>query len=240
MWWENLQTALRLTFVAVMALVASAALPAQASFVQFNSRAAFDGLGPYIAVDWGVFGPAGTLISTPDSRVVGPLTVSVASSEGVLSRHDEGVGFTGTFSPGDHLLTDAGSLSDTFLVSFAAPVAGFGTQIVIHSRTGAYTGGVELFSASNTLLYTATFSGNNTGAEDNSAPFVGVLSDLPDISYLNFFIDQPGFFPDRSGDLAINRLDVLQAVPEPSMLGLLVIVLAIAAFGYGRRSTRPM
>lgn len=235
--WENLKTALRLMSVVVVALIAGASHPAQAGFVQFNSRATFDGLGPYVAVDWGVFGPAGTLISTPDSRVVGPLTVSVASSQGELARHDEGVGFTGTFSPGDHLLTDAGSLSDTFLVSFATPVAGFGTQIVIHSRTGAYTGGVQLFSASNVLLYTATFSGNNTGAEDNSAPFVGVLSDLSNISYLNFFIDQPGFFPDRSGDLAINRLDVLQAVPEPSMLGLLVLVLTVMAFRRGRRST---
>jgi hypothetical protein len=37
--------------------------------------------------------------------------------------------------------------------------------------------------------------GVHTLAEDNSAPFVGVTSDLNDISYAKFWIDQPGFFP---------------------------------------------
>src|SRR5258706_11948615 len=96
--------------------------PAQANFIQYNSRAAFDALGPFNAVDWSVFGPSPSTIITPNSRVVGGMTIGVASSQGELWRRDEGNGFTGTFALGDHLLTDAGSESDSLIVSFGSPV----------------------------------------------------------------------------------------------------------------------
>ena len=173
------------------AAILSVPQPAAASFVQYNSRAAFDALGSYIGVDWGVFGPAGTTISTPDDRTVSGLTIGVASSQGVLARVDEGNGYVGDFAPGDHLLTDDGSESDSFIVSFGTPVRGFGTQVDAHYITGAYTGEIQVFGAADQLLYTADFAGTRTGAEDNSAPFVGVLSSLPDISFVAFLINQP-------------------------------------------------
>ena len=201
----------------VLGLAAVLPRPADAAFVQFNSRATFDALGPFVAVDWGVFGADGTTISTPDSRTVGPLTVGVSSSQGALMRADEGVSFTGTFAPGDHLLTDAGSESDTFIVRFDSPVKGFGTQIDAHYQSGPFTGFVEVFSAASALLFTADFSGVATTDEDNSAPFVGILSSAADISFARFFVDQPDPL-DPAGALAINRLDVL--VPEPVTLAL--------------------
>lgn len=206
----------------------SAPQPAAASFIQYNSRAAFDALGNYTGVDWGVFGPAGTTISTPDYRTVGGLTIGVASSQGVLARVDEGNGYVGDFAPGDHLLTDAGSESDSFIVSFGTPVRGFGTQVDAHYISGPYTGEIDVFGAANQLLYTADFSGDRTGAEDNSAPFVGVLSSVPDISYVSFLINQtqPGP-PPQSGAVVINRLDVLTAVPEPMSVALLFPALAV-------------
>ncbi len=216
----------------VVALAALAATPgtAAASVVQYGSRAGFDTLGAFIPVDWGVFGPAGAVISTPDFRTVDGLTIGVGSSQGVLARHDEGIDFVGDFAPGDHLLTDAGSKSDSFIVSFGTPVRGFGTQIDPHYMTGLFSGVVDVFSAANALLYAAAFSGNATAAQDNSAPFVGVLSSLADISYAVFWINQPNpMLPPQSGALAINRLDVI-AIPEPTSLALsLAGLLGLAA-----------
>jgi hypothetical protein len=211
--------------IALAALAASTA-PAAASFVFVGSRAALHLLGPTTSIDWGVYGPFGTTISTPDFRTVGPVTVGVASSQGVLSRHDEGTDFNGDFAPGDHLLTDAGSESDTFIVSFATPVRGFGTQMEADFITGAWTGEIELFDTSNTLIDTILTSGTRGTAEDNSAPFFGILSSSANISYAVFWVDQnPSNLPARSGAVAINTLDVLgtAAVPESSSIALLAM-----------------
>lgn len=220
-----LASSLTAGMVTLAALVVAPGTSA-ASVVQYGSRAAFDALGGYTPVDWGAFGPAGTMISTPDSRTFGGLDVGVGSSQGVLARHDEGTDFSGDFAPGDHLLTDAGSKSDSFIIRFGTPVSGFGTQIDPHYMTGLFSGVVDVFSAANTLLYAAAFSGDATMAQDNSAPFVGVLSSLADISYAEFWINQTDpNLPPRSGALAINRLDVI-AVPEPASLMLMLAGLA--------------
>lgn len=219
-------------------LALSLSVPAHAAFVQYNNRATFDALGPFVGVDWGVFGPDGTVISTPDSRVVSGLTIGVASSQGVLKRYDEGTSFTGNFAVGDHLLGDAGSESDSFIIRFGSPVKGFGTQVDSHYIRGPYNGSIDLFSAGNNLLFTADFSGTNTFAEDNTAPFVGVTSDLSNISFAIFKIDQsfdPNI-PAEAGSLLINRLDVIAGVPEPSPLAILgSAVMAFFAFGFFRR-----
>jgi len=216
-------------------LASGVSQPAEAAFVQYASRATFDALGPFVAVDWGIFGPTGTNISTPDSRIVGGITVGVGSSQGQLFRLDEGSGFTGTFAIGDHLLADGGSQSDTFIVRFGAPVWGFGTQIDAHYISGLFTGNIDVYSAANALLYTANFSGDNTLAQDNSAPFVGVTSSLKDISYARFFVDQTDpALPAKAGALAINRLDV--RVPEPSTFALLAsAILGFLGLGFLRR-----
>ena len=217
--------------IAMVALVASTA-PASASLVVVNSRATFHTLGPITSIDWGVYGPFGTTISTPDFRTVGPVTVGVASSQGELSRHDEAADYTADFAPGDHLLTDAGSESDTFIVSFGTPVRGFGTQMEADFITGAWTGGIDLFDASNTLIGTVLTSGIRGTAEDNSAPFYGVISSAADISYAFFFVNQnPANLPPRSGAVAINTLDVLgtAAVPESSSIS--VLAMALLCFG---------
>ena len=222
-----------------VAVVAGLSAPAQAAFVQYGNRATFDALGPHVAVDWSVFGPDGTVISTPDSRTVGGITVGVASSQGVLKRYDEGTSFTGNFAVGDHLLGDDGSESDSFIVSFGSPVRGLGTQVDSHYIRGAYSGRIDFFSATNVLLFSAPFAGNNTFAQDNTAPFVGVTSNLANISYAAFLIDQsfdPNL-PSFAGSLLINRLDVLK-VPEPSSLALMCTAL-MGIFGFGFLRRKP-
>jgi hypothetical protein len=210
----------RLAGLAAALLASCLAFPmqAKAALIQVGSRAA---LGSTLSIDWGVFGPDGTGISTPDSRTVSGVTVTVASSQGALDRHDEGTSFFGDFAMGDHLLTDAGSESDTFLVSFGSPVRGFGTQVDADPAfiTGPFTGFVRVFSPSSQLLSTLSFSGTQLGLENDTAPFVGALSTSADIGFLAFFVNLPaGHFPSVAGALAINTLDVPVPVPASAVL----------------------
>jgi hypothetical protein len=214
----------------VLALFGTGGVPhsADAALIVFNSRPAFDALGQVTSVDWGVFDAGGTGISTPAFETVGPLTVGVHSTQGVLARKDEGTQFIGDFAVGDHLLTDGGSESDSFIVSFGAPVVGFGTQIEPDYIRGAFTGDIKVFSPTGVLLGDIPISGNATNAEDNSAPFYGIVSSIADIGFAEFLVDQQlPLLP--AGAVAINTMDVLMdvLVPEPSSLALL----ATAIFG---------
>ena len=176
------------------------------------------------------------MISTPAFSTIGGLSIGVTSSQGALARYDEGTDFFGDFAVGDHPLTDAGSESDSFIVSFGTPVRGFRhpNRSPLHT-TGPFSGEVDVFSATHALLYAAGFSVVATTAEDNSAPFVGVLSSSPDISFAAFLINQPNpSLPPQSGALAINRLDVLVA-PEPASLVLMLI--GLIGVGALRRRT---
>lgn len=225
------------TAVAVATTAASMA-PADASLMVYNSRAAFFGLSSHMSIDWGVYGPAGTGISTPDSRTVYGLTFHVSSSQGLLDRHDESTDYTGNFAIGDHLLTEASSQSDSFIVSFdSQTVYGFGMQVEPDSASGVWNGGIDVYDAANMLLGTVAINGNKTGAEDNTAPFYGILSPAGDIKYAVFWIDQSAdpFLPPKAGDIAINRMDVL--VPEPGTLALFGAAL-FGAVRLRRRSVR--
>lgn len=201
-----------------------------ASVVKYGSRSTFDALGSYVPVDWGVFGPTGTLISTPDSRTVGGQMIQVSSSQGELQVGKEGTDFHGDFAAGEHLLMDAGSKSDSFVLGFGKPVLGFGTQIDPHYKTGRFRGRVEVFDANNDLLYETHFRGRNKRSENGSARFVGLVSSSADISYAEFWIRQKSrVLPRLSGALAIDRVDVLlpeptpsRAVPEPASLVLML------------------
>lgn len=205
-----------------IAVAAALATSASASITVYTSRSAFDSLGAITAIDWSVYGPAGTTISTPDFRTVPPVTIGITSSQGALMRHDEGTDYTGDFAPGAHLLSDAGSESDSFSVFFSSPVQGLGTQIESHYITGAWTGSIDIFDSAHTMIASVPISGTKGAAEDNSAPFYGILSSSADIGAVSFFVDQTLPPPDeRSGAVAINRLDVLAFVPEASSLSFL-------------------
>ncbi len=225
--------------IAVAAVTAAITTEAADAFAIYNSRTAFDAMA-HITVDWGIYGPAGTVISTPENRMVGGITLHIASSQGQLLRRNEGTDFTGDFSMGDHLITEDDSLSDSFLVGFdSQTVHGFGMQIEPNLTTGHWSGGIDLYNAANILIGTVAISGDKTGAEDGSAPFFGVVSPSSSISYANIWIDQSSnsVLPPKAGDIAINTMDVL--VPEASSMTLLAAgLLGLAAFGWRRRSVR--
>jgi hypothetical protein len=230
----------RLTSAAALVACAIAG-SANASLTVYTSRATFDALGTF-PVDWSIYGPAGTFISTPDFRTVNGLTLHVASSQGSLLRRDEGTDFTGDFAIGDHLITEDDSLSDSFLVGFdSATVRGFGMQIEPNLLTGAWNGGIDIYNSANVKIGTVLISGNKTGAEDDSAPFYGIVSSNADISFVNIWIDQSynPSLPAKAGDIAINTMDVLAAVPEPSSMALAATALmGLAGFSFRKRSAR--
>lgn len=225
------------------ACVATSAFFAQVSsalpgYFQVHNRANFAALpGRHILVDWSSFGPAGTIISTPDTRAfptgAGPEYVGVSSSQGALAIHQEGVDYTGDFLPGEYLLTDAGSQSDSFVIHFNPGVLAFGFQVDPHYITGPWTGSIKL-----DVHYglTIPISGIANDAEDGSAPFIGFVNNRPGINSVTVTINQtdPGL-PQRAGALAINMMDVI--VPEPPSIALAAAAL-MALAGYRRRSGR--
>jgi hypothetical protein len=209
--------------VKVLAAAAACAMfsaAANAALVEYTSRAAFDAAySNRKTIDWSVFGPAGTIISTPDQRMTNGIMVGVGSSQGVLARHDEGTDFTSDFLPGEHLLTDAGSQSDTFIVRFGNPIAGFGVQIESDALSGPWTGSIDLFDSSDVNIGHITIGGTRGTAEDGSSPFYGLVLDTADLSYAMFWVDNPDIFPGKSGSLALGPMEVVTGVPEaPGLL----------------------
>jgi len=216
-----------------LGLVIALGASAQANVVQVFSRAAVGNT----TFSFGSFGPAGTVLSTPVFEPGGPGTVGVSSSSGTLYIKQQGTDWNGNFAPGDFLLAQQDDdRSDTFIVSFAGkPVLGVGTQIQPASGFyGTFTGNMELFGAGAVLLGTVSVTGDSTSAGDNSAPFIGAISNVP-IAFIEFDV-ATGFpnFP-VEGDLAINDL-TLRVVPEPATLAILgPTLLGLAALRRRRR-----
>lgn len=201
---------------------------ASATLVQVSSRAA---LNADVAVSWGAFGPSGTSLQCFCSTPVGPLTVGINGTSGLLDRADEGANYTGNFAVGNALLVQP-FISDELFVSFTSPVSATGTQIQpLGSSTGtapfsgligSFTGNVRVFT-NDGMDAQFSVAGTSTLAEDNSAPFIGVVSTTNDIVGLGFFANtgNPSF--PSAGNLAINELDVrIPAVPEPASALLLI------------------
>lgn len=122
-------------------------------------------------IDWGQLGPPFTTLTSPVSWTSTMGATGTASDLATLERRDEGNGWVGIFAPGDHLLwnQDNGNPID---IHFNTPISLGGAQIQ-DDFFGVYMGCIQAlgsFGASPIFCV----SGNNTGAEDNSAPFIGI------------------------------------------------------------------
>ncbi len=105
-----------------------------------------------------------------------------------------------------------------FSISFAQPVFGAGTQIAVDISNLEVETFITAFDTTNNLLGSFSVLSTSSLALDNSAVFLGVRSDTPNISRLIFSSSNPEY------GLAINKVSII-AIPEPTL------TLAILAFG---------
>jgi PEP-CTERM motif len=174
----------------------------------YTSRGAFPGND---SLDWGQLGPSFTVITAPFTATsVGGLTITVTQpGNASFERRDEGNGWNGIFTLGEHLLWNQDTTAE---MDFSqAPIAGFGTAIQADSF-GPYSGTLEAFDGA-TLLGSITVSADNTGGDTGTAPFAGITDSVAEINRIVITTNQGGF--------AIDSLSLLTSVPEPASLALL-------------------
>jgi PEP-CTERM motif len=172
-------------------------------------------------VDWGVLGPSFASVSnsfTTPVPGIGGLNITGSQAGGDFARIDQGSGeWNGNFGAGESLLWSVFGGPMTF--TFNAAIMGFGTQIEADDL-GAFTAQIEAFDATNALLGVFSRSGVATANGDDSAMFLGILSDTADIRSIRLSLTSSGGGLGDISDFAINGPSV-EPVPEPTTMLLL-------------------
>lgn len=180
--------------------------------------------------DWSAAGPISVEISNPFSIASnsGLLTATVQSATTFLVLFQPAF-WNGNFAPGDYVLFTQFAPADHIEIWFSSPVSGVGTQVQAFFF-GDFTATLEVFDASNVLTGTFSLPGISDSAGDGSAIFLGAF-DPAGIGHVEYSV----LSPTGRNEFAINRLDVVSTVPEPTTLLLLSAGLASAGVRYRRR-----
>ena len=224
---------MRFVRAVVFAAAALAPVAAHASTigVSIETGITADGI-----IDWGVLGdpltfvPNGTVINVIG---IGGLTATI-SEPGTAQRRDNYTGnWSGNFGLSEELLWTQGA--GPLTLDFSSPVAGAGAQIQ-SDVFGPFTAFIYAYDSLNNLLGFYTLPGFAAPTTDDSAIFIGILSDSANISRIVFSV------PDTSSaeDFAISNVRVqgdAPSVPEPATLTLFGLGL-VGAAARARRARR--
>lgn len=233
---------------AIGTLLILLAPPVQAANLTFVSdRAALAGTD---RLDWSVLGPVqppfkvlpnsfsttseqglGINVNIPQAPTPGvtpPLLFQTLPSPGIATNFASGdfILFTGLQPGPQPSVGNPGPLT----ITFDRPVAAAGTQIGVDD-TSFFTAFISAFDSDNNLLGSFSTLGTSSLALDNSAQFLGVRSDVANISRLVYSSSE------NNRALGINELSIAEAVPEPSsIVATIVAGLGLFAFKIKRRS----
>jgi MYXO-CTERM domain-containing protein len=187
-------------------------------------------LGANDVVEWGQLGVNGTNLGSPVNFVSeGGLTGTATTTDpGGFLRLDSGVGWGGSFPDGDMLLNNLSTSLFPFTFSFSAPVFGAGA-LISADGLAPYVAEIDAFNGNNLL---GTFFVSGTPGDPGTAPFLGVLDTVAEITSLQFTL------ANASQDFAIDSLELnTAATPEPGTAGLALAGLLAAGLYRWRRQS---
>lgn len=215
-------TARRILWVASASLFLAtvSASATRAGIVQVFSRS---DLGGNDEINWSTKGVNGALLSNPfDVDSTGGLGAMVSKDSAedfqLLVQGASG-GWGGNFSPGDTVLWTNSYPSTSFnaiTLTFDSLVAGFGANMQQVNLLSQFTGVVEAYDASDTLLATFSSIGISNTNNDGSAVFLGMKSTETNIKRVRFYLTTSPF--NYIGSYGINQVSLVtpRAVPEPT------------------------
>lgn len=191
------------------AALSALALPASATITAMPDRVT---LGATDSIQWDVLGTSGTSLSRSFSlnTVLGH-NVDVRGQFSSL-RLDQGDGWSGDFLNGSQLLASDGNF--LFEINPDGLFQGAGLQIDAE-YLGDYTAKMVAFDSNGGVLGTVTGQGTSTGSADDSALFLGFLSDAIDVDR---FVVRLTSAAARLDQFAINHVNLVfdaNALPGP-------------------------
>lgn len=192
-------------------------------------------LGVTDHTDWTMLGAPGTTVASPiaTSTTGGRAFTATTAAGGNFSRLEEGgTTWGGNFAGHAAVLYNGAKGAITF--SFAEPVRGAGMQFNADWE-GNFTARIEAFTSGNVSLGAFTRDGNTVRTYDNTAIFLGFLSDASDVSKFTVSLTAAPF--DTVNDFAISDVSI-NAVPEPSAYAVVTGGAMLAFAGWRRRSAR--